>query len=68
MSSSVGVGEEGDAGDLQGVEEEEFGVARGVVAEVRIGGELCGGGGEGLAEGHRLARVWHAAGLTSGLR
>lgn len=52
-----GVGEEGGAGDLEGVEEEEFGVAGGVVAELGMGGELGGGDGEGFAEGHGLC-VW----------
>ena len=49
---AVGVGEEAGARDLQGVEEEEFGVARGGGAQVRVGGELCGGNGERLAKGH----------------
>ena len=59
-----GVSDHGDARNLQSVEEEQLGVASGGVAEARIGGELCGGSGDGLAEGHRLARVWHAEGLN----
>src|SRR3981189_598914 len=43
---AAGVGNEGGAGDLQGVKEEEFGVAGGGVAEVLVGVELCGGNGE----------------------
>ena len=45
---SVGVGEERDAGDLQDVEEQEFGVASGVISKVRISDELCSSGGECL--------------------
>ena len=48
--------DEGGARDLQGVEEEKLCVAGRVVAEVRVGGELCGGGGECLAESHRSER------------
>jgi hypothetical protein len=50
----VRVGEEGRAGDLQGVEKEEFGVAGSFGAEVLIGGQLLGCGGEGLAEVHDI--------------
>jgi hypothetical protein len=48
------VGEEGRAGDLQGVEKEEFGVAGSFGAEVLIGSQLLGCGGEGLAEVHDI--------------
>ena len=49
---AVGIGEEGDAGYLQGVGEKKFGVARGRVPKMRVYGELCGGSGECLAEIH----------------
>jgi hypothetical protein len=49
---AVGIREEGDAGHLQGVEEEKFGVASGHVPKMRVDGELCGGSGECLAEIH----------------
>jgi hypothetical protein len=55
---AVGVGQEGDAWDLQDVEEQQFGVASGVVSKVRTSDESCSSGGECLSEGHlrRLAR------------
>jgi hypothetical protein len=49
---ACGVGEEGGAGNLQGVEKQELGVARGGCAEMLVVGELTGGGGDGLTEGH----------------
>ena len=51
-----GVGEEDGAGEVESVEKEEFGVAGGVFAELRVGCELGGGGGEGFAEGHGWRR------------
>jgi hypothetical protein len=48
---AVGMREEGDARELQGVEEEEFGVAGGGGVEVFISGELSCCGGEGFAKG-----------------
>ncbi len=48
----IGVGDEGDARDLQGVEEEEFRVACRGVAEVLVAGELCSSNGESLAKSH----------------
>ena len=47
-----GVGEEGDAGNLQDMEQQKFGVAAGLVADMLACGELCGGVDEGLQEGH----------------
>lgn len=46
MSEEVG------SGDLEGVEEEELGVASGLGEEVDVAGELGGGCEEGLAESH----------------
>ena len=62
---AVGMGDEGDAGDLQGVEEEEFGVAIGSGVEVRVAGELCCGYGEGFAECHGGQRVLLASDQVS---
>src|SRR5882757_2717071 len=53
----IGVGDEGDARDLQDVEEEQFGVAGGCSAEMLVAGELCGGNGESLAKSHGIYRV-----------
>src|SRR5258708_21953096 len=50
---AVGVSDEGDARDLQGMEEEQFSVACGGGPEVLVAGELCGGDGKSLAESHR---------------
>jgi len=50
---AVGVREKSCAGERCGLEEEEFGVAKGVVAKVVVCGESGGGGGDGLAKGHR---------------
>ena len=36
------------------MEEEEFGVAGGVGAEMLVGGESLSGGGKGLTEGHGI--------------
>jgi hypothetical protein len=49
---AVGMGNEGDAWDLQRVKQEEFGVAVGVFAEMWVCGQLCSGVGDGLAESH----------------
>jgi hypothetical protein len=53
---TVGMSEEGGAVDLEEMEEQEFGVARGLLAEVRTCGEQGGGVGEGLAEVHEWKR------------
>ena len=50
------VGEERRFCDVEGVEEEELGVAVGVGLEVLAAGERLRGSGEGLAERHGLAR------------
>ena len=48
----VGVSEESRSGDLEGVEEKKLSVAGGRGVEIRVSGELGGGSGNGLAEGH----------------
>ena len=48
----VGVSEQSDAGDLQGMQKKDLGVACGCRTEMLIIGELCCSGGESLAEGH----------------
>ena len=47
-----GVREEGGSRDLESVEEKEFGVATGLVTEMRVGIELMRGECEGFAESH----------------
>lgn len=62
-----GMGEEGDTGNLQGVEEQEFGVAAGLIAEMLACGELCSGFDEGLRESHAgryLDRGWVESGTV----
>ena len=51
-----GVGQELGSGDAESVEEDEFGVAAGVIAQVGILGELDGCEGEGLAQ--RCGCLW----------
>jgi len=66
---ACGIGEERGAGDVEGVEEEELGVAAGVVSQVRVGGELPRCGLEGFCGGHerlgQRSRFLHFASLRS---
>src|SRR5262249_36788911 len=54
---AVGMSDESDARDSQGVEEEELGVTSCSGVEVRVSRELCCSYGEGFAECHRGERV-----------
>src|SRR5207302_9073129 len=54
----VGVSDEGDAWDLQGVKQQEFRVAYGGVAEMLVLSKLGGGNGESLANSHRVLGGW----------
>ncbi len=58
---AVGMGDESDAGDLEGVEEEEFSVTIGSGVEVRVSRELCCSNGEGFAERHGLVSAKSAS-------
>jgi hypothetical protein len=49
---AVWISKEGGSGNLECVEEQEFGVAGGGRAQVLVVSELCSRGGEGFSESH----------------
>ena len=48
------ISEKGNPGDIEGVEKQEFGIARGLPPKMFIRGKPGGGGGEGFTERDRV--------------